>query len=66
VSPGEPAESPAASPAEPGESPGTEEPEHVPGPPIPPERKVLAAGILGVAIVILFGAAAIWRRMNPA
>ena len=54
-----------------GESPGASEqpgaePPHEPRDPIPPERKLLAAGVLGATIVILFGAAAVWRRMNPA
>jgi plastocyanin len=30
------------------------------------DRKVIAAGILGLALVVLFGAAIVWRRMNPA
>jgi plastocyanin len=30
------------------------------------DRKVIAAGILVVALVVLFGAAIAWRRMNPA
>jgi plastocyanin len=34
--------------------------------PIPPERKLLAGGILAVGIVLMFGAALVWRRMNPA
>jgi hypothetical protein len=33
---------------------------------IPAERRLLAGGVLLVAIVIMFGAAAVWRRMNPA
>lgn len=33
---------------------------------IPPERRLLAAGILVVSIVLMFGLAMIWRRMNPA
>jgi plastocyanin len=33
---------------------------------IPPERKLLGAAILAVTLVVLFGAAALWRRMNPA
>lgn len=33
---------------------------------IPAERRLLAGGVLFVAIVIMFGAAAVWRRMNPA
>jgi plastocyanin len=62
-----PAESPAASPgAGPGESPPAAEPPHEPHDPIPPDRKLLAAGILAATLVILFGAAAVWRRMNPA
>jgi plastocyanin len=69
-----PAESPEASEpsaeATPGESPGASppaaEPPHEPGVPITPERKLLAAGILAATLVILFGAAAVWRRMNPA
>jgi plastocyanin len=60
-------EPPSAS-AEPGasEPPGTSEPPHEPREPIPAERKLLAAGVLAATIVILFGAAAVWRRMNPA
>lgn len=50
----------------PGASPGAEPVPHEILPPVPPERKALAAGILGVAIVLMFGAAALWRRMNPA
>ena len=34
--------------------------------PIPPERKALAAGVLAVSIVLMFGMAMVWRRMNPA
>jgi plastocyanin len=33
---------------------------------IPPERRLIAAGILAVTLVVLFGAAWLWRRMNPA
>ena len=33
---------------------------------VPTERKLLGAGILGVTLVVLFGAAWLWRRMNPA
>ena len=58
-----PGESPGASP---GASPPATEPPHEPGVPITPERKLLAAGILAATLVILFGAAAVWRRMNPA
>jgi plastocyanin len=35
-------------------------------PPVAPERKVLGAGILAATLVVLFGAAWVWRRMNPA
>jgi plastocyanin len=48
------------------EAPGTSEPPHEPRDPIPPESKLLAAGVLAATLVILFGAAAVWRRMNPA
>ena len=34
--------------------------------PIPQERKVAAAAILGLTLVVLFAAAWFWRRMNPA
>ena len=33
---------------------------------IDPQRKLIAAGILAAALVLLFGAAWFWRRMNPA
>jgi plastocyanin len=33
---------------------------------ITPERKLLAGGILVVALVLMFGLAWVWRRMNPA
>jgi plastocyanin len=33
---------------------------------IPSERKLTAAGILAVTLVVLFAAAWFWRRMNPA
>jgi plastocyanin len=33
---------------------------------IPAEKKLLGAGILVVTLVILFGSAIVWRRMNPA
>jgi len=36
------------------------------GEPLPPENKPIAAGILVVALVLLFGASWLWRRMNPA
>ena len=33
---------------------------------VPAERKLLAGGILVVALVLMFGMAWVWRRMNPA
>jgi plastocyanin len=33
---------------------------------VPPENKLIGAGILVVTLVLLFGAAAAYRRMNPA
>lgn len=33
---------------------------------VAPQRKLIAAGILAAALVLLFGAAWLWRRMNPA
>jgi plastocyanin len=33
---------------------------------IAPERKLIAAGILAATLIVLFGAAWVWRRMNPA
>lgn len=33
---------------------------------IPTERRLIAAGILAATLVVLFGAAWLWRRMNPA
>ncbi len=33
---------------------------------IPMERRLIGAGILVVTLVVLFGAAIVWRRMNPA
>ncbi len=33
---------------------------------IPIERRAIGAGILIVTLVVLFGAAIVWRRMNPA
>lgn len=30
------------------------------------DRKVIGAGILALTLVVLFGAAMVWRRMNPA
>ena len=34
--------------------------------PVSPDRKLIAAGILAAALVLLFGAAWFWRRMNRA
>lgn len=34
--------------------------------PVPPERKLAGAAILGLTLVVLFAAAWFWRRMNPA
>ena len=36
------------------------------GEPIPPENRLIAAGVLGVALVLLFAANWFWRRLNPA
>jgi plastocyanin len=36
------------------------------GEPLPPENKAIAAGILVVALIVLFGASWYWRRLNPA
>jgi plastocyanin len=61
ASSGAPAASPGASPA------ATQPP--VPaeaGEPIPPETKLIAAAVLGVALVLLFAASWYWRRLNPA
>ena len=33
---------------------------------IPPERRLLAGGILVVTLVVCFGASILWRRINPA
>ena len=33
---------------------------------VPVERRALAGGILAISIVLMFGAAWLWRRMNPA
>lgn len=33
---------------------------------IPPERRLLGAGILVITLVVCFGGAMVWRRMNPA
>ncbi|HTK45925.1 MAG TPA: plastocyanin/azurin family copper-binding protein [Patescibacteria group bacterium] len=58
----------AAPAASPGGSPAATQPP-VPaeaGEPIPPQTKVTAAAILGVALVLLFAASWYWRRLNPA
>lgn len=34
--------------------------------PVPPERKLVGAAVLGITLVVLFAAALVWRRMNPA
>ena len=33
---------------------------------ITPERKLIAVVVIGAALLVLFGAARVWRRMNPA
>lgn len=33
---------------------------------IPMERRLIGAGVLVVTLIVLFGAAIVWRRMNPA
>lgn len=33
---------------------------------IPIERRLIGAGILGATLIVLFGAAVVWRRMNRA
>jgi plastocyanin len=58
---GQPAASPAGSPAA---TPPPVSPEA--GEPLPPENKLIAAGVLGVALVLLFAASWYWRRLNPA
>jgi len=57
----------------PGQTPGGETPGVTSGAtggeggePVPPERRLLGAAILAVTLAVLFGAAALWRRMNPA
>jgi plastocyanin len=69
AAPSAPATTPAVSAApSAGASPAASEapaPE-VAEPPVPPERKLIGAGILAVTLVVLFGAARVWRRMNPA
>jgi plastocyanin len=44
----------------PGEAPGEA------GGGIPVERRLIGGGVLVVTLVVLFGAAIVWRRMNPA
>ena len=54
--------------ASPGGSPAATQPP-VPaeaGEPIPPQTKIIAAAILGIALVLLFAASWYWRRLNPA
>jgi plastocyanin len=45
-------------------SPGPATLPEVDKPPVSGTDKVIAAGILGVTLVILFGAASLWRRVN--
>jgi plastocyanin len=55
-----PAGSPGAS-GSPGPSAAPE-----PGEPVPPENRAIAAGVLIVALALLFAASAAWRRLNRA
>jgi len=59
-----PASAPAASP---GGSATASQPPVAPeaGEPIPPQNKVIAASVLGVGLVLLFGASWYWRKLNP-
>jgi plastocyanin len=52
----------------PGGSPAVTQPPVSPeaGEPLPPENKAIAAGVLVVALVVLFAASWYWRRLNPA
>jgi plastocyanin len=50
----------------PGQSPPPSEPAAGEGGAISANTKLIGAGILVATLVILFGAAYIWRRMNPA
>ena len=63
-------EAPGASgaPASPGGSPEVTPPPVSPeaGEPIPPENRLIAAGVLAVTLVLLFAASWLWRRLNPA
>jgi plastocyanin len=54
--------------ASPGGSPAATQPPVSPeaGEPIPPENRLIAAGVLGITLVVLFAASWLWRRMNPA
>jgi plastocyanin len=54
--------------ASPGGSPAVTQPPVSPeaGEPLPPENKAIAAGVLVVALVVLFAASWYWRRLNPA
>jgi plastocyanin len=54
--------------ASPGGSPAVTPPPVSPeaGERLPPENKLIAAGVLGVALVLLFAASWYWRRLNPA
>jgi plastocyanin len=49
----------------PGETPGAGAPGETEAG-IPVERRLIGGGILVVTLVVLFGAAIVWRRMNPA
>lgn len=50
----------------PGQSPPPSEPAAGEGGPISASTKLIGAGILVATLVVLFGAAWVWRRMNPA
>jgi plastocyanin len=65
--PASPAASPVAA-ASPAASPVASQPPvaQEAAEPVAPQRKLIAAGILAAALVLLFGAAWFWRRMNPA
>ena len=55
---------PAAEPSgEPSGEPGEPAEDH---PPISTDRKIAAGAILAVGLVLMFGMAWVWRRMNPA
>lgn len=60
-----PGASPGASPA--GSPAATPEPVAAEGgEPVAPEKKLIAAGILAATLIVLFGAAMLWRRVNRA